>query len=247
MSDTLYSEEFYRSCFEGSVASARQIVPFLKTITNCKSVVDVGCGLGTWLSVFDECGVSDFLGIDGAYVNQEKLLIPRDKFIPADLNDPPELQRSFDLAICLEVAEHLPSTAESKLIRYLTNLSPVVAFSASIPFQDGTGHINEQWLEHWIQLFQARSYAPIDCIRPKFWNNPQVEWWYPQNMILYVEESARANYPLLTGLDDSKELLSYVHPRFLLHKQNQLTNMPMFNAWRLAFSRTWQAVKRRLT
>jgi SAM-dependent methyltransferase len=246
MSKTLYSAKFFKSCSGGSLLSAKQIVPHLKRLTECDSVIDVGCGLGTWLSVFNECGVTDFQGIDGGYINQENLLIPRNRFIAADLTNPPQIQRQFDLAICLEVAEHLPSTAETTLIDFLTGLSSIVAFSASIPFQNGTAHINEQWLEHWVQHFRSRGYVAIDCIRPRFWSNPDVEWWYAQNTILYAKEKALDNYPHLSALCEKKDPFSCVHPRLLLYKQDQITNMPMKQAWRLAFNRTWKAVLRRL-
>jgi ribosomal protein L11 methylase PrmA len=40
-----------------------------------KSVVDVGCGLGTWLTAFNKEGVEDILGIDGEYVDRRMLKI----------------------------------------------------------------------------------------------------------------------------------------------------------------------------
>jgi Methyltransferase domain len=248
MSETLYSETFFKSCSGGSLRSAKEIVPYLKDLVECESVVDVGCGLGTWLSVFKECGVGDFLGIDGTYVNQDELLIPRDKFIAADLTKPPRINRRFDLAICLEVAEHLPSSSDKTLIDFLTGLSPVVAFSASIPFQNGTGHINEHWLEHWVQEFESRGYLPVDCVRPCFWNHPDVEWWYCQNTILYVSGTELAKYPKVEVLHNAAPTkpFSCVHPRLLLYKQDQLTGMPMMKAWALAFNRTWKAIQRRL-
>lgn len=248
MSETIYSETFFKSCSDGSLLSAKQIVPYLKHLVECKSVIDVGCGLGTWLSVFKECGVADFLGIDGTYVNQDELLIPRDQFIAADLTKPPQINRRFDLAICLEVAEHLPSEAEKSLMDFLISLSPIIAFSASIPYQNGTGHINERWLEHWIEQFGARNYLPIDCVRPRFWNHPDVEWWYSQNTILYVSETELAKYPKIEVLYNAAPTkpFSCVHPRLLLYKQDQLTSMPMMKAWALAFNRTWKALQRRL-
>ena len=248
MPETIYSETFFKSCSDGSLRSAKQIVPYLKSLTECESIIDVGCGLGTWLSVFKDCGIDNIQGIDGEYVNLNNLLIPRDRFIAADLTKPPRIDRRFDLAICFEVAEHLPSASENNLMDFLTSLSPVIAFSASIPFQNGTGHINERWLEHWIEQFEARNFLPIDCVRPRFWNHPDVEWWYIQNTILYVRKSELAKYPKIQAFHETGQSrpFSCVHPRLFLYKQNQLTNMPMKKAWSLAFNRTWKALNRRL-
>lgn len=248
MPTNLYTPQFFKDRFEGSVESAKEIVPFLKSITQCRSVIDVGCGVGTWLSVFQQSGIVDFQGIDGTYVNPDDLVIPRDRFSAADLTKPPQIHRQFDLAICLEVAEHLPSSSDKALIDFLTGLSPVVAFSASVPFQNGTGHINERWLEHWIEQFAERNYLPIDCVRPRFWNHPDVEWWYIQNTILYVSEAELATYPKIEALYNAAPTkpFSCVHPRLFLYKQDQLTGMPMMKAWALAFNRTWKALQRRL-
>lgn len=248
MPKTLYTDRFFNSCTEGSLTSAREIVPYLRNLTECRSVVDVGCGLGTWLSVFQEQGVTDFHGFDGNYIDQSKLLIPRDHFTTADLTSPPTVARRFDLAICLEVAEHLPKSAEKTLLDFLTGLSDVVAFSASIPFQNGTGHVNEQWLEYWVASFESRGYRAVDCIRPHFWSHEQIEWWYIQNTVIYVKKAQLGRYPKINAVMNStlRSPFSQVHPRLFLLKQNLLTTMPMFDSWRLALSRTWQAVKKRL-
>jgi SAM-dependent methyltransferase len=246
--ELLYSEAFFRSCTDPSLRSAKQIVPFITQLTACESVVDVGCGLGTWLSVFGQLGMQDFLGIDGPYVTVEDLLIPKDRFMAADLMDPPQLGRTFDLALCLEVAEHIPAGREDALLNFLIELSPVILFSGAVPCQGGTGHVNEQWLEHWVQQFESRGYVAFDCIRARFWNNPEVEWWYSQNAVLYVRKTQAGNYPNLRSLSraDSERPFSIVHPRLLLYKTHELKHMPTKDAWALALRRTWSAIARRV-
>lgn len=86
----------YNRCFhmgqrEGSLESARQIVPIVLHLIRPKEVVDVGCGLGIWLSVFAEGGITDYLGVDGSYVPVDMLLIPRDRFLAHDLTQPLQL------------------------------------------------------------------------------------------------------------------------------------------------------------
>ena len=49
-----YAEQFYAEQREGSLCSAREVVPLILELVNPRSVVDVGCGVGTWLSVFVE-------------------------------------------------------------------------------------------------------------------------------------------------------------------------------------------------
>jgi 2-polyprenyl-3-methyl-5-hydroxy-6-metoxy-1,4-benzoquinol methylase len=83
------------------------------------SVLDVGCGIGTWLRAALDAGVPDVLGIDGINIPSDKLLIPAASFTVRDLTKPIDLGRRFDLVICLEVAEHLEFEQAEVLIRTL--------------------------------------------------------------------------------------------------------------------------------
>jgi SAM-dependent methyltransferase len=195
-----YNSEFFAEMTPGSVATASQVIPYILELVECKSAVDVGCGVGSWLSVFQKYGVGDVLGIDGAYVRTNNLLIPASCFLEADLTKQIQISRTFDIALSLEVAEHLPRDRSVSFVEFLTSLSSVVLFSASLPYQDGTNHINEQWLEYWTELFEKHGYQPIDCLRRVFWNNPQVNWWYAQNMVLYVKKEKLREYPTLEKL-----------------------------------------------
>lgn len=246
--DNPYNEEFFETHRTGSLESARQIVPVLMDLIGCRSVVDVGCGSGNWLAAFRENGVKDVRGIDGSYVNRDKLAIPQENFVTADLREPLQADRAFDLAMSVEVAEHLPTSGNEAFIDLLTSFSPVVLFSAAVPFQEGTSHVNEQWLEYWVELFRRRGYLPIDCIRPIFWNNPQVEWWYSQNIVLYVSEKHLANYPRLDQVPKSTmSPVTWVHPRLLIHKENRLgQQLSLKELWQTTLSRSWSALTSRL-
>lgn len=212
---TIYDERFFEELREGARRSARVIVPILVDRLRPRSVVDVGCGLGTWLAVFRENGIADVVGIDGDYVDRARLEIPPENFVPHDLERVVRLGRRFDLAISLEVAEHLPAESAATFIDSLTSLSPFVVFSAAIPFQGGTNHVNEQWPDYWAALFEARGFAPVDCIRREVWSNDDVEWWYAQNILLFVEE-ARLGASPGRGIPfqrTPRTQLALVHPR----------------------------------
>jgi SAM-dependent methyltransferase len=190
-------------------------VPLLLGLAEPRSVVDVGCGLGTWLSVFRNRGIEDVHGVDGTWVDPALLEIPRAAFTPADLERPLALGRSFDLAISLEVAEHLPAAAADTFVDSLTALAPVVAFSASIPMQGGTNHVNEQWPDYWAERFEARGYVTIDAVRPRIWGNPRVDWYYAQNLLVFARPAALAVLPVLRRevAGTVRSRLALVHPR----------------------------------
>lgn len=214
-----YTDKFFEKR-KGILKSARHIVPLVLEIIEPKSVIDVGCGTGEFLHIFKEHGINNIFGIDGEWLNKKKLLIPEDCFLAANLEKPLKLNIKFDLAISLEVAEHLPKESAKTFIETLTNLSPVVLFSAAIPFQGGTGHVNEQWQEYWAKLFEEKNYCVIDCIRRKIWNNSEVCFWYKQNILLFVENSYLKNEKKLLEKFKEKDnlTLSIVHPELYLSK-----------------------------
>jgi len=194
-STTPYDSKFYASQSEGSRLSAKVVVPLIIRLMNPKSVIDVGCGLGTWLCVFREHGIETVLGIDGPHVDASRLLIPKESFQPVDLSLPFAQDRKFDLAISLEVAEHLPPESAEGFVRSLVSLAPAVVFSAAAPLQTGTHHANEQWPEYWHAKFARHNYVALDSLRKGIWNDRRVKWWYRQNIFLYIDENSLQRSP----------------------------------------------------
>ena len=192
-----YPEIFYRRNMLQGRSTARETVPLVMELIGPKSVVDVGCSAGTWLAVFEECGVKDVFGIDGFYARKELLEIPQERFLAHDLQEPFRLDRTFDLVVSLEVAEHLPKESAVGFVDSLTRLGPVVLFSAAIPFQGGEVHLNEQWPEYWARLFEAHGYVGVDCLRKRVWHNPNVSWYYAQNILVYARRESLESYPRL--------------------------------------------------
>ncbi len=202
MTANIYDATFFDSFMENSSRSASAVVPILVNLIRPESVVDIGCGVGTWLQAFRQNGVGNVLGIDGNYVDLKTLKIPEDRFISMDLRNPvPIIQQYFDLAICLEVAEHLPESSAIRLVNFIASLAPVIFFSAAVPGQGGTGHVNEQWPDYWGRHFSEHGYKMVDVIRPKIWDMEQVDPWYCQNSFLYVREDKISHFPDLDGIN----------------------------------------------
>jgi hypothetical protein len=129
------------------VDSASVVVPIISELAPIKSVCDVGCGIGTWLGVWKDYGIEDLCGIDGGYIDRAKLMFDPADFLPRDLTKRICADRQYDLAMSMEVVEHLPPERGPSFVEDLTNLAPLVLFLAAIPMQGGTDHINEQWQE----------------------------------------------------------------------------------------------------
>lgn len=213
-----YLPTYYQEQQHGSKQSAREVIPLILHYVQPQSVVDIGCGVGTWLSVFAENGITDITGIDGEYIEPAMLHIPPEKFLHLDLETPIVLPRKFDLVVSLEVAEHLSSGAAEQFIESLVNLGDIVLFSAAIPFQGGPHHVNEQWPEYWQTIFQRHDYVAVDALRHQIWQNEKVEVWYRQNILFYVKQTVLTQHPLLNQAYHNTHLnqLALVHPKIYL-------------------------------
>jgi len=193
-----YSAAFFDTQAAGSLASARVVLAALLGRVPVQSVVDVGCGVGPWLRAALELGASRVLGLDGAYVDRDRLLIDPARFLACDLAVDSLTEAvsghgpGFDLVVSVEVAEHLPPSRAPSFVAQLCALGDLVLFSAAVPGQGGTGHVNEQWPAYWAQLFDKAGCTCFDVLRPLLWDEPGCEWWYLQNVLMFARRATPA-------------------------------------------------------
>jgi SAM-dependent methyltransferase len=204
---TSYGKSFFDLIREGTQRSADLVVPMILNYMKPETVVDVGCGEGWWAKAFSDWGGCEVLGIDGGDIKGP--VVP---FHAADLNEDFPDVGDFDLAVSLEVVEHLKPERGKDFIEYLTTLAPAVLFSAAIPCQGGIGHLNERWLEYWVKQFKVYGYKCSGALRWEMWGDERVEWWYQQNMILAARDPEK--FPDLFGRSASAPF-SVIHPTLL--------------------------------
>ena len=196
--DHIYSSGFYDFISQGATKSADIVANILtRQLTPApKSVVDFGCGRGIWTNALSEAfSAQDVTGLDGAYVDTNALAIPPSRFTPCDLSKPIDLGRQFDLAISLEVAEHLPRASAADFIASIVTHSDLVLFSAAVPGQGGEHHVNEQPLKYWRNKFEQHGYVALDPVRPLLVDCTAVEPWYRYNILLYASPAAFERLP----------------------------------------------------
>jgi SAM-dependent methyltransferase len=209
---TRHDPELLTAIDPESYASARVVVPRVLGLTGARSIIDVGCGSGAWIRACRDLGVPEVVGVDAA----DAPGAPREvatEFIESDLAGPLALDRQFNLVLCLGMAEHLPPERAPGLVADLTSLAPVVLFSAAVPGQGGTDHLNQQWPEYWVALFEAHGWTCRDAVRPWVRTNEQVAWWYRQSLFLAVAPSADAAYGSFPKLDSIRipNPVDYLH------------------------------------
>jgi SAM-dependent methyltransferase len=222
------SDRRYENARRSGLDSAVAAVPHVLDIIPTRSIVDIGCGTGLWLSIFAQRGVERVIGIDGDYIARDRLAIDPANFIAWDLNRPlGELRLGrFDLAMSLEVGEHLLPERTDGLVDDLCALSDVVLYGAAIPGQEGENHFNEQWQSFWVRKFAERGYLAYDVLRPRIWGAPDVAYWYKQNSIFYVKNGTPAHERFARRWPaPSSSMFDVIHPDLFwqrIHKRHGL-------------------------
>jgi SAM-dependent methyltransferase len=216
----IYDDEFYKRQADESYLSAKIVLPVVfNQVGIPKSIIDIGCGVGTWLIAAKEL-VPDasILGIDHPRDNFDKVRISREYFLGRDLSSKIELNRKFGLVISLEVAEHLYPEFADTFVENLVRHSDLILFSSAIPGQGGLHHVNEQFPFYWIDKFKSYGFVCYDTVRPEIWSSDRIEFWYRQNILIFSKqriqklEGLKTFYgealvhPLLIGLCSQKTL-----------------------------------------
>jgi len=218
-----YQKDYYSWRARHALSAAEVIAPFLIERYSPRSVVDLGCAEGAWLSVFARQGVEFICGFDGPWGKKEDLLIPEDRFFVVDLENfkAPDGEK-HDLAISLEVAEHLKEEVAENFVLQLTRLSELVLFSAAVPGQGGLHHMNEQPPDYWRKKFERNGYVQHDILRPRFWQDTKLAWWYRQNFFLY-EKSSRNDGMNIKASDTTFHGAHLIHPHAFEEKIEELS------------------------
>lgn len=219
-----YNETFFSNRRDKTIVSSEiiwNILFFYLKNRNLTSVIDVGCGTGIWLAVSKKIGIKNILGIDGKWVNQNMLEINPNEFQVHDLSKKRwSLKKRFDIALCIEVAEHLPQHMGFELIRMLTEVSEIVVFSSAIKYQGGTGHINEQPQHYWAREFEKYGYCCIDIIRPNVWEDNRVNVIYKQNMLVYIKKESSLCVEMQKYIISENFDIDRIHPDLFSTRMN---------------------------
>jgi SAM-dependent methyltransferase len=189
---TAYDSDYYDSVVEGpAVRSADVIAESIMASLHPNTIVDIGCGTGALLESFrrKRCTVFGLEYSDAAleYCRMRELEVK--KF---DVRkDTIDLKDHFDVAISMEVAEHIPAKNADRYIALLTSLSNTIIFTAAHPGQGGTDHLNEQPPSYWKAKFRKFGFVFDEMLSlqlQKVWEDSgSVMIWYCQNLMVFVE------------------------------------------------------------
>ena len=215
-----YEKNYFTSRRNLSLTSAEKTLHHLKKFYDFSSVVDFGCGTGTWLKGCQDIGCKDILGLDD-YAEETLLEIPQENFLRKNIGQPVKLQKKYDLAISLEAAEHIAMDFSENIVKNLVQASDVILFSAALPGQGGTNHVNEQPPNFWAEEFNRHNFLQYDFLRSLIWEENEVAWWYKQNIFLYIKEDSQKNIAI-PALGNDLSFKHIVHPDCLNSRIQEL-------------------------
>lgn len=150
-----YDAQFFKKRRSKHKAAARYMKVLVDLLGPFSSVLDLGAGDGY---------CAHFLADLGAEAHMVEI---NDSVLPYafkdvqcrihDLRYPLDYGRTFDLVMCVEVAEHLPEYAADALCDNIArHVGRLLFFTSAPPGQIGGGHINLQPQLYWMEKFNAR-------------------------------------------------------------------------------------------
>lgn len=183
---------------ENRIYNGYRCLRMVREFIDFNAVVDFGCGIGGWLRAAEILGAGTIQGIEGEWIKQAEVLVPMEKIRVADLAQVEiSYRKEFDLAISIEVAEHLPETSADMFCRGLVSASDTILFSAATKGQTGIGHINEQPLSYWVAKFWSLGYVPLEPLRPYIRGDQNIYGWLRRNLVMFVSYSLLIRSPNL--------------------------------------------------
>lgn len=152
-----YSKTYYASLNKEESDQAKMLAKILTKLYNPKSVVDIGCGTGLYLAPFN---IEIKYGVDISAVAFDPELKKESSrnLIVKDLTKPKAIPLKTDLAICLEVVEHVGDENVEVLMDNIVSASDILVVTSAPPGQAGLNHVNCQPQEYWQKKFEARGF-----------------------------------------------------------------------------------------
>lgn len=190
-----YSADFYSNMRSVSASSYAFLANWIFNYCSPKSAIDWGAGSGELLMDLHTNHQVQVKALEGDWVREIPTNLPKLHYEFRDLRFPLKLEEKFDIAICLEVAEHLEDEFAQTLIDGICSSSDLVFFSAAVPYQGGTNHVNEKWPIYWAKRFHKAGFVLSYDPREELWDNPEIADYYKQNLLIF--ERSKSNRDMI--------------------------------------------------
>ena len=157
----LYDEEFFskrdKKLHEWNFSMGKYAAEKL----GIKSMIDFGCGIGSFISGAKSAGVPEVRGLEIGYENAKNYLVAdvKDFISYGNVASTSDFGK-FDCSVSIEVAEHLlPSDADAFVENLCNSSYRMIILTAARPNQVGMYHFNCQEKEYWIEKISKRGFT----------------------------------------------------------------------------------------
>ncbi|MBW1872771.1 MAG: hypothetical protein JRJ19_11945 [Deltaproteobacteria bacterium] len=147
-----YDQEFFSEWGRTNsayVSSAKTVIDVLFENFKPGRVIDLGCGCGVHSYFLRKKGV-EVVCLDGVQPPEEHSFVSdihiRDLTVRFD-----NIWGDFDLALCLDVGEHIPKDLSGIFLENITSFCDTLLLACAPPGQGGHHHVNEQPKRYWIK------------------------------------------------------------------------------------------------
>lgn len=149
----MYNREFHKSIENDEYPQAVRIGEYISTFLRPDSFIDFGCSTGLYLrEVQIRLPNIPAIGFEFSQDAVDCALCP--KVYKVDLTESLQIQKIPNtLGLCLEVLEHIEDKHWKPVLENMTKLCDKIIFSAALPGQGGTGHVNCRPKIDWIMRF----------------------------------------------------------------------------------------------
>ena len=220
-----YAKKYINNFYNGSLKhdlqnnqySACKYLKVVKQVIKINSIIDFGAGTGAWLHAAKSLGIDKLFGIEKHY----QIDIKGAKILKQNVFDKVDFRA--DIAVSVEVGEHILPEKSSTFIDVITSSSDIVIFGAANTHQSGDAHINCREVGFWKNLFKNRGFKLVDLFRQQFWNCRKINKAYVQNIFLYVKRESK-----YSSAFSSIPLLDIPHPEIINpHQINKYRSHPI--------------------
>jgi len=186
-----YDNKYYKKKYIKYRSWEKDIGRNIVSMFQPKSILDLGCGIGSYLEGALEGGCKDLYGIELNYDKAKKYITKNISFYikSGDITKELNLKKKFDCVLSIEVAEHVEMSQVSffinNIIRYAEKY---ILFTAAPPGQPGRGHINLKKKNFWIKYIEDKGVTYKDeivqqCV--KAWSDFNTPLYILQNLMVF--------------------------------------------------------------
>ena len=161
-----YNDRYYRRHRHEYHEWEKRLATDFFTRYDVRSVVDLGCGVGSYLDAAHDMGIAPLKGYE-INLSIANCYIPEHlrQFISSDDITSALPGGGFDCSWSVEVGEHIQPEGTEQFVSNLVNLTRrLTLLSCAPPGQRGTAHINLRPKEEWVELMTRHGmrYLPTE-------------------------------------------------------------------------------------